>query len=198
MSQPPAHQANTSSSYSGQIGTGEYHRPQESWLNLQTFIYALDIGKSMIKVVKIRWLERALFFTYRSCSFMVAGRWEGSLGSFYNGINPVHQTSTFKSCFIVQRPHLPVPSYIARNFNQNYVEGIQLISHNGVIWGGGIDDGFIFESPRHRDTKDISEQPVMSVHTLMWCVRRGNLCLWPNNTLDFEVWIYEFLFHAFT
>lgn len=135
MNQLPAHQANTSSSYSGQIGTGEYHRPQESWLNLQTFIYALDIGKSMIKVVKIRWLERALFFTYRSCSLMVAGRWEGSLGSFYNGTNPVHQTSTFKSCFIVQRPHLPVPSHIARNFNQNYVEGIQLISHNGVIWG---------------------------------------------------------------
>lgn len=148
--------------------------------------------------MKIWWLERVLFFTCRPCSLMVARRWESLLGSFYNGTNPVHQGSTFKNCFIFQRASLLVPWHHCSEF-QPKVCGRDTINFSQWCYlRGGIDDGFIFESPRHSDTRDISEQPVMSVHTLMWCVRRGNLCLLSSGALNFEVWKYEFLFHAFT
>lgn len=67
-----------------------------------------------------------------------------------------------------------------------------------IFFGGGVDDRFIFVSLRNNDTRDISEQPVMSIHTLIQCVRHTTYALLSNNALNFEMWKCGFLFNAFT
>lgn len=118
--------------------------------------------------MKIWGLERALFFRYRPCSLMVAGRWESSLDSFYNGTNPVHQGSTFKNCFIFQRAHLPVLSHRCSEF-QPKVCGRDTINFSQwrFFWGGALMMD-LFLSPQSTVTPGTSQSSLSCPFT-HWC-----------------------------